>query len=249
MLNKTTERAGWHTPHSPTDRVPRLGHLPDRDATRLVVGLDADGALSAPERASLARLESRRLLLERRWSRADVDEVTYVGVARLDDRPVLVPGLYAGDAWLILPLNQDPLWMRGDYPMPPAEFERLHLLARLAQPDELQCYVAHQIPRAWQDRVRRSMAADEPVPYAALAPQPARSSNRWGVVASQMAIAATVGFVLIAGILDALASTATTIDPIVLGALAMDEQPERGDLAAFYALAHWDWRVAGPPRA
>jgi len=166
------------------------------------------------------------------------DRVAPLGVAALPTGPVLLrqPPAAAFD-WVVLPLEDDPLYRAGQLAIPRAQ--RRHL-ARLDRDgvtfDEL--LIGHEVPKA----LTAKLAAGGPVkPEEVIVPTPSRSAEAalaaldTGVRAGGLALAA----VALAPLALLALPAALVADPVLLGAITADGTRKAGTPAALFLLARW----------
>jgi len=178
----------------------------------------------------------------------DAQRVTQLGVRALGVAPLFCePKLVAdGSHWVVLPADQDPL-VRSGLPMPAGELERLQMFASIVDASRVQMFVAHELLEPDFARLSRG----DHVRVRALIPQrtrrleAARAASLVGRAAMAVSVIAAAPLLLsglVAGAAVGLATAGagiTTLDPIVLGAIPLDDSDDQ--LALWLALAAWDW--------
>jgi len=184
--------------------------------------------------------------------------ITYVGVGKVLERPRLYPGTPTD--WVLMRLEDDPLYQQGRFPIPREQRQHLSRLATGGvEMDEL--LVAHEVPEAAVCRAAPGLARTGPqeISTELLAtlvehPGPADSTRRFTARAGKVAegtgkiakgAARGAGQVLkgaaIAGGVVAaspLLLAAALLDPVVFGVRRV---PGRRDLAQIFELVRWDW--------
>jgi len=170
-----------------------------------------------------------------------------LGVAPLFSEPKLVAD---GSYWIVLPADRDPL-VRAGLPMPIQELARLQTFATAVDASQVQMFVAHELLEPDFARLARG----DRVRVRALVPQKTRrleaerAASLIGRAATAVSLAAAAPLLLaglatglVAGAavgLAAAGASVTTLDPVVLGAVALDDTDDQ--LALWLALAAWDW--------
>lgn len=196
--------------------------------------------------------------------RAGFTGVTLFGVTELFDRPVAVRSKKSD--WVVMPLEHDPLWQQGRYPMP--ERNRRELAGILQLRDFAGTYTAHELPEGGYERLRSDPRALPELVAPETNPELKRLSHSLDAVDRRRQRLAELGksaapFVAGAGIAlvpllvmgtVAVASVAAAplalADPIIFGVV---QDPPDGGLhpgrpAAFIALTAWHWPVSGDVR-
>jgi hypothetical protein len=144
---------------------------------------------------------------------------------------------------VIVPADEDPLFVSGKFPLPQQVDQRLRAIKRAGVPcDMLYTYIAHEVPRG-------SVSEDGPLPLEVIIPPaPAltvRTSEHLGTIAHALTVTllgklgqAAATSVQGAGVLGLGAGLVTSIllDPLIFGAIA----DERG-MATWFVLAQWAW--------
>lgn len=144
---------------------------------------------------------------------------------------------------IIVPAEEDPLLVTGEFPLPKVVAARLRAIERAGVPfEQVRTYIAHEVPCY-------SVDPHGPIPIEVVRPpvpaQTRRTSERLGAVACGATISllkglrrtATVG-ILGAGAatVGGIAAAGVLLDPLIFGAVA----DERG-MATWFVLAQWAW--------
>ncbi len=144
---------------------------------------------------------------------------------------------------VIVPAEDDPLVVTGQFPLPQAVQARLRAMERAGVPfDMIHTYIAHEVPSY-------SVSPHGPIPLEVIRPsapiQTSRTSERLGIVAHAATVSLLRGLrrtanasVLAVGAATVGASIAAALmlDPLIFGAIA----DERG-MATWFVLAQWLW--------
>ncbi|HZR43207.1 MAG TPA: hypothetical protein VFB12_24030 [Ktedonobacteraceae bacterium] len=144
---------------------------------------------------------------------------------------------------VIVPADEDPLIVEGDFPLPQQVKQRLRAIEQAGVPfDMLYTYIAHEVPPY-------SVPSEGPVPLeVVLPPAPQRTvqtSERLGKIAhvattsvlaglGRTATSSLRGAAIAGAVLGA--ATSVLLDPLIFGAIA----DERG-MATWFVLAQWAW--------
>jgi hypothetical protein len=144
---------------------------------------------------------------------------------------------------VIVPADQDPLIVNGNFPLPQKVRHRLRAMERAGVPfDMMYTYIAHEVPRG-------SISEHGPIPLEVILPsapvETRRTSERLGKIAytAQSSLLGLLGLTARASALGLGAVSAgagmaleALLDPLIFGAIA----DERG-IATWFVLAQWAW--------
>lgn len=195
------------------------------------------------------RLDGRSEALVRRAQDVGAP-ITYLGIGHMPERPRLYPG--ADTDWALVRLEDDPLFRRGDFPIPRTQRRHLErLVANGIEMDDL--LVAHEVPAS---DVRSKLPAldrtgPQEIPVERLSsliehPGPAASTqeftHRAGRIAegtSKLAVGA-FGAAAAAAIAPValVAAVGAGLDPVVFGVRRV---PGHRHVVQIYELVRWDW--------
>lgn len=167
------------------------------------------------------------------------DVLTPLGVAEMPETPqVFVTDPCAPFDWLLLRLDEDPAYKRGELAIPTAQRAVLRDLDRRGvRFDEL--LVAHEVRKGAAGQLA-AMGHKLPDTYFAPAAQPLMPS-----APALKALTALIDGLAVGGkILGAAALSplllAAVADPILIGAVVAGEEPTGRTLAAFFEIIRWD---------
>jgi hypothetical protein len=144
---------------------------------------------------------------------------------------------------VIVPADQDPLIVNGNFPLPQKVRHRLRAMERAGVPfDMMYTYIAHEVPRG-------SVSEHGSIPLEVVLPsapiETRRTSERLGKISytAQSSLLSLLGLTAKAstlglGVVSASAGRALDVllDPLIFGAIA----DERG-IATWFVLAQWAW--------
>jgi hypothetical protein len=215
---------------------------------------------------------ARRLIAQ--LHRAGFPDVERIGSGPLFDRER--PGKLGGKDAIVYPLVQDPIYLRGDYPVPPEVDHRLETMARLGISFPA-AYVVHELSPEWAKAYRERGT----LPVGALAPidpehDPGRVVRtelaRLGAQGAELAkegmdrtarelekagprlrtAGKVVGAVALAAgalavVAAASAAAAIAADPILIGGVTLSGRDNVGEHAVFVRLATWIYAVPSHP--
>jgi hypothetical protein len=170
-----------------------------------------------------------------------------VGVGTMPTVPLLTT--YQESPWVVCPLDDDPLFKSGKFPIPRARRRDLQRLSRAGVTmDEL--FVAHELV---PETVAKSVGTPAPGSVMPLTPHqvelvvdhpgPSRSTRRFTDTSGRIARAVSDGAIA-AGSAAAVGAGAlallpfAVIDPIIFGARRLPHDPQR---AVVFELVRWDW--------
>jgi len=203
--------------------------------------------------AALPALRDRtpsELLLHRAWTEvlAPSQKQGISGIQPLGFHPIFdhIRMVEARDSdWLIFPMEKDPIYQSGKFPMPRRVLEHFRAVdASGASFDTL--YVAHELPKDLLKQgddaaVLRAIAPPPPEDVAQLSARLGRVSlgtllGAFGIPWRQVAEA---GLALGGAAVAAVSFLA--LDPIIFGVIAPRQPARVGDPAFFFVLASWRW--------
>lgn len=162
-----------------------------------------------------------------------------------DERPRLF--LQAGEPWLLLPAEHDPLrTLKGQIAIPAQALERLERIAASgAEFDRIA--IAHEVPGAsLPTHVRGAIPAagiacshDVAAALVGTIAPPPPATARLARALDKAVGALTAGAAAAAAAAGAMGGSA--LDPIVFGVLGVEGLPKQGEPAAYFPLAAWRW--------
>jgi hypothetical protein len=193
------------------------------------------------------------LLLDRAWTdvlapchRQGISGVRPLGFHPLFNHIRLIEAPQSD--WLIFPMERDPIYRQGEFPVPRKVLEHLREVdGSGASFDAL--YIAHELPK---DLIKQG---DETAVLKAIAPAPPRDVVELSAKLGRISVGTLLGAFSIpwmevakAGLsLGAVVATVPLLllDPVIFGAITPRRPTRVGDPSFFFLLASWEWEVEG----
>ena len=168
---------------------------------------------------------------------AGLDWVSPLGIYRTFPEPMTFEG--RTNDWVVFPLQHDPLFKQGRFPMPE------DILLSLLQLKSIgitfpYIYIAHELPKNAKFLPTKEMLAPPPRDVVRLSEKVGEWSEKMlDLTKSVLKIGATVAATTVAVAPALLAFP--IVDPVLFGAISLHGESKRIEPAYYFKLAEWEW--------